>query len=82
MSRHDFYLIIKIDFKVIIVSLGDSGSSLVFPQLEDGQEVYYIRGIVSNTRQALQGGCDSWYSLFTNVLSSIDFIKKARKEHT
>lgn len=59
---------------------GDSGSGLVFPQQEGGQIVYYIRGLVSNTRQASQGGCDNWYSLFTNVLSFFEPIQKAMED--
>lgn len=51
---------------------------MVFPQREEnGETVYYIKGIISNTRQAKAGGCDNWYTLFTNVLRFIPNIRQA-----
>lgn len=63
--------------EVLLNNLGDSGAGLVFPKMEDGEKVFYIRGVVSNTRQGSQGGCDKWYTLFTNVLEFLPNIKSA-----
>lgn len=64
---------------------GDSGGGIIFKRiLDDGAEVYYIKGIVSNgkyvkDKEIVQ--CDNFYTLFTNVLEYIPFIKETVEEY-
>jgi secreted trypsin-like serine protease len=61
------------------VCQGDSGAGLVFPEMINGEEIFYLRGIVSNARQ-VDGECDlSFYTMFTNVQHYMRFIKSADK---
>lgn len=60
--------------------LGDSGGGMVFPRQIADDQVYYLRGIVSNGRQS-KGGCDlGFYTMFTNVQEYISHIKTAVRE--
>lgn len=62
------------------VCQGDSGSGLAFPKVnKDDEEVFYLRGIVSNARQ-VEGNCDlSFYTMFTNVHHYMRFVRSADK---
>ncbi|XP_070504718.1 modular serine protease-like [Chironomus tepperi] len=61
------------------VCQGDSGAGLAFPQMKDDEEIYFLRGVVSNARQ-VEGNCDlSFYTMFTNVYHYMRFIKSAEK---
>ncbi|CRL04521.1 CLUMA_CG017596, isoform A [Clunio marinus] len=61
------------------VCQGDSGSGLTFPQTVDNEEIYYLRGIVSNARQ-VDGECDlNFYTMFTNVYHYMRFLNSAEK---
>lgn len=54
---------------------------LVFPKISGNQRIFYIRGIVSNGKQAV-GGCDlGFYTLFTNVQEYITMIKNSVEEY-
>lgn len=59
------------------VCRGDSGGGMAFSsQQENGQEVFYIKGIVSNGKYlAGVSACDHFYTLFTDVSQFIPFIK-------
>jgi hypothetical protein len=58
------------------VCKGDSGAGLVFPKVVDGENIYHLHGIVSNSRSEA-GGCDmNFYALFTLVQNYIDMIKE------
>ena len=66
-------------FKKTIIQ-GDSGGGMVFPRTIGEDQVYYLRGIVSNGRQS-KGGCDlGFYTMFTNVQEYISHIKNAIRE--
>lgn len=61
------------------VCKGDSGAGLVVPKNINGENVYFLHGIVSNTR-SVNGGCDmNFYALFTHVQNYIDMIKEEIK---
>lgn len=52
---------------------------MVFPQILNNDEIYFLRGIVSNARQ-IEGECDlNFYTMFTNVQHYIRFLKSAEK---
>lgn len=58
---------------------GDSGAGLVFPNMINGEEIFYLRGLVSNARQ-VDGECDlNFYTMFTNIHHYMRFIKSADK---
>lgn len=58
------------------VCRGDSGAGLVFAKQFDNEKLYYIHGIVSNSR-SVNGGCDlNFYAMFTHVQNYIDQIKE------
>jgi len=51
----------------------------VIAQTVDSDEVFYLRGLVSNARQ-VDGECDlNFYTMFTNVQHYMRFIKSAEK---
>lgn len=59
----------------VSVCQGDSGGGLVFPSMERGRKVYYLRGIVS-TGANKQNSCDAdKYSTFTNILYYEPFVQ-------
>ena len=54
---------------------GDSGAGWVSAKSNGDESVYFIHGIVSNTR-SIAGGCDlNFYAMFTHVQNYIDLIK-------
>lgn len=57
--------------------VGDDGGSIVVPQLVQDRNLYFIRGIASNTSSIFtKGTCDiDFYSLFTNVLHYAEEIQ-------
>ena len=58
---------------------GDSGSGLAFPLMKNNEEIFTLRGVVSNARQ-IEGECDlSFYTMFTNLDHYVRFIKSAEK---
>lgn len=63
------------------VCRGDSGSGLVVPRMVDGQEKFYLYGIVSNGPR-LGDSCDNTkYSVFTNIYKYLHMINKAYSDH-
>ena len=55
---------------------------MAFKKLEGNEEVYYIKGIVSNGRFLEETNkCDKFYTLFTNVLEYISFIRNAIEKY-
>lgn len=61
------------------VCQGDSGSGLAFSSNVNNEEVFTLRGIVSNARQ-IEGECDlDFYTMFTNLDHYMRFIKSAEK---
>jgi hypothetical protein len=50
-----------------------------FPSTVGGEDIYYLRGIVSNARQ-IEGECDlDFYTMFTNLHHYVRFINSAFK---
>jgi hypothetical protein len=45
------------------------------------EEIFFLRGLVSNARQ-VEGECDlSFYTMFTNIHQYVRFIKSAVKKY-
>ena len=56
-----------------VVCNGDSGSGLMIPQMVDGEERYYLEGVVSTTPKT--SDCRTiFFALYTNVNHYKDFI--------
>ena len=54
---------------------GDSGGGLLVAQMVDGEERYFLQGVVSNSRPTLT--CDTtFYTLFTNVQFYKEFLNE------
>jgi hypothetical protein len=58
------------------VCRGDSGAAFVTSKQIDDNNIYFMHGIVSNTR-LVDGGCDLFfYTMFTHVQNYVDLIKR------
>lgn len=58
------------------VCKGDSGSGFVVGKSINDETIYYIHGIVSNSRLT-RGGCDlNFFTMFTHVQNYVDLIKE------
>ncbi|KAG5675846.1 hypothetical protein PVAND_005716 [Polypedilum vanderplanki] len=58
------------------VCKGDSGAGFTTGKIIGDETIYFIHGIVSNTR-AVNGGCDlNFYAMFTHVQNYVDMIKE------
>lgn len=60
----------------VSVCQGDSGGGIVFPETNEKNTLYYLRGIVS-VGVRLDNSCDNFrYATFTNVNKYIDLLKQ------
>lgn len=80
LNQFDIHKSIRAYNLTVCFSLpADVGGGMALKKETDNEQVYYLRGIVSNGKYSNgnYNACENFYTMFTNVLEYLPFIKAA-----